>query len=161
MILADAGPLVALFDSRDHHHTRCRRTLDGLKEPLATTTPVLAEAFHLLRPGSIGPPRLMEYIRHGGLGVLPVDDRKLQRCFDLMLQYADIPMDFADASIVCAAEHFETRKVFTLDRGDFATYRIRRGYHQIPFTIIGDPSGPRFVREGVGQDEEVEPAHTP
>ena len=103
----------------------------------------------------------MEYIRHGGLGVLPVDDRKLQRCFDLMLQYADTPMDFADASIVSAAEHFETRKVFTLDRGDFATYRIRRGYHQIPFTIIGDPSGPRCVREGVGQDEEVEPAHTP
>ena len=128
---------------------------------MVTTTPVLAEAFHLLRPGSIGPPRLMEYIRRGGLGVLPVEDQKLQRCFDLMLRYADIPMDFADASLVGAAEYLETDKVFTLDRGDFATYRIRRGYHRIPFTIIGDRSGPRFVREGVGQDEDVEPAHTP
>ncbi len=161
MILVDAGPLVALFDSRDHRHTHCRRTLDGLNEPLMTTTPVLAEAFHLLRPGSIGLPRLMEYIRHGGLGVLPMNDALLQRCFDLMLKYADLPMDFADASIVCAAEHLESRKVFTLDRGDFATYRIRRGYHRIPFTIIGDPSGPGFVREGVEQEEEVEPAHTP
>lgn len=69
-------------------------------------------------------------------------------------------MDLADASIVGAAEHFETGKVFTLDRGDFATYRIRRGYHQLPFTIIGAPSEPRCVREGV-VGEGAEPAHTP
>ena len=43
----------------------------------------------------------------------------------------------------------------------FTTYRIQRGYHQIPFTIIGDPSGPRFVREGVGGEVDEEPAHTP
>lgn len=59
----------------------------------------------------------MEYIRHGGLGVLPMDDRMLPRCFDLMLKYADVP-------------------------------------------IIGDPPGPRCLREGVGA-EEAEPAHTP
>ncbi len=41
-----------------------------------------------------------------------------------------------------------------------ATYRIRRGYHQIPFAILGDPSGPWRVREGVGA-EEAEAARTP
>ncbi len=55
-----------------------------------------------------------------------------------MMQNADLPMDFADAAIVAAAEHSRTEKVFTLDRRDFTTYRITRGYHQIPFTIIGD-----------------------
>ena len=78
-----------------------------------------------------------------------------------MLQYADLSMDFADASIVSTAEEVGTRTVFTLDYKHFATYRIRRGYHRIPFTIIGDPSGPEFVREGVDQEEEVEPALPP
>ena len=30
MILVDTGPLVALFDPRGAHHTRCRRALQGI-----------------------------------------------------------------------------------------------------------------------------------
>ncbi len=158
MILVDAGPLVALFDEDDQHHEHCRRTLKELDEKLITTSPVLAEAFHLLRPGSFGPPRLMDYIRQGGLSVLPMDTELLSRCFELMLRYADIRMDFADASIVSAAERTRTEKVFTVDRKDFATYRIRRGYHQVPFRIVGDSSGPQLVREGVAETEAVSAA---
>ena len=153
MILVDAGPLVALFDANDHQHGHCRRILDELDDELLTTTPVLGEAIHLLRPGSPGPPKLMDYIRHGGLGVRPLDDRSLDRCFDLMMRYADLPMDFADASIVAAAEQTRSDKVFTLDRRDFNTYRIRRGYHRVPFTIIGDPGGPQVMRECVSAEE--------
>ncbi len=138
MILVDAGPLVALFDANDHQHDRCRRILDELDDELLTTTPVLGEAFHLLRPGSPGPPKLTDFIRHGGLGVCPLDDQGLGRCFELMMRYADLPMDFADASIVAAAEQTRSDKVFTLGGRGFATYRIRRGYHRVPFTIIGD-----------------------
>jgi predicted nucleic acid-binding protein len=36
-------------------------------------------------------------------------------------------MDFADASMVVAAEALRTTKVFTLDRADFASYRARVG----------------------------------
>jgi predicted nucleic acid-binding protein len=32
-----------------------------------------------------------------------------------------------DASLVVAAETLRTRKIFTIDRGDFSTYRINRG----------------------------------
>ena len=129
--------------------------LETFDEKLITTVPVLTEALHLLRPGSPGPPRLMGYIRQGGLTVVPLDAELLRRCFELMLQYADTPMDFADASIVCAAEHTRAEKVFTTDRNDFATYRIRRGYHQLPFKIVGDPSGPQLVREGAAETDLV------
>lgn len=159
MILVDTGPLVALFNGRDHHHEYCREILEKLDEDLLTTAPVLTEAFHLLRPTIHRVSGLMDFVRHGGIGVFHMDDRNLRRSFDLMLRYADLPMDLADASIVSAAEEVGTKSVFTLDYKHFATYRIRRGYHQIPFTIIGDASGPRCVREGVG--EEAEPAHTP
>ena len=52
MILVDTGPLVALFDPADRAHDRCVETLKTIKEPLATTYPVLTEAFHLLQPAS-------------------------------------------------------------------------------------------------------------
>ena len=152
MILVDTGPLVALFDSKDQDHGHCLRVLETLDERLVTTTPVVTEALHLLKPGSPGPPRLMDFITNGGTAVLPLDDQTMTRCFDLMIQYADLPMDFADASLVSAAEHSRSDKVFTLDYKHFTTYRIRRGYHRIPFTFIGDPSGPHIVREGLAEE---------
>jgi len=42
-----------------------------------------------------------------------------------MTQYATLPMDFADASLVVAAERLNLRRVFTLDRRDFLLYRPR------------------------------------
>ena len=41
----------------------------------------------------------------------------------MMGKYKDLPMDFADASVVAAAERLGTRRVFTLDR-DFYVYRF-------------------------------------
>ena len=104
MILVDTGPLVALFTPTDDYHRHCVAILESLNEELVTTAPVLTEAFHLLRPGSQGPPRLMEFVRQGGLRVLPMDDECLLRGFQLMDRYADMAMDFADASIVATAE---------------------------------------------------------
>ncbi|MCY4565766.1 MAG: PIN domain-containing protein [Gammaproteobacteria bacterium] len=137
MILVDAGPLIALFDRRDAAHRRCVETLKPIDEPMATTPPVLTEAFHLLNPSSAGALNLMDFISEGGLDVLFLNEDVLMRCFELMAQYADAPMDFADASLVAMAESHNSRKVFSIDRGDFATYRIKRGHHYITFDVLG------------------------
>jgi predicted nucleic acid-binding protein len=50
--------------------------------------------------------------------------------------YADHPMDLADASLVAAAEALGTRKVFTIDRDDFETYRVRRGHRHQAMEIL-------------------------
>ena len=97
---------------------------------------VLTEAFHMLSPGSYGADRLREFIGRGGLAVWFLDETSLQRAFALMEQYADHPMDLADASLIVAAEALPTRKVFTIDRQDFATYRIRRGHRYYGVDII-------------------------
>ena len=65
-----------------------------------------------------------------------MDEAGLQRAFELMEQYADHPMDLADASLIVAAEILLTRKIFTIDRQDFATYRIRRGHRYYGVDII-------------------------
>ena len=136
MILVDSGPLVALFDPKDALHERCRRTLRSLRTPLLTTLPVLTEVFHILSPDSLGSDRLRDFIAQGGMRAWYGDDGALGRAFELMERYADHPMDLADASLVTAAEHLGTRRIFTTDRRDFATYRVRRGHRYHPVEIV-------------------------
>jgi len=136
MILVDTGPLVALFDPADADHSRCVEVLSGIEEPIGTTIPVLTDAFHLLTPGSLGSQRLMDFISGHGLMVRFLDKPMLERGLELMMKYADRPMDLADASLVVMAEHLKCCKVFTIYRGDFITYRIRQGHRNQAFEII-------------------------
>jgi len=136
MILADTGPLVALFDPADARHRRCRAALETIREPLWTTTPVLTEAFHMLEPNSAGADRLRDFMDHGGMSVWFLDRSTLTRAFELMERYADHPMDLADASLIAAAEVLGTRKIFTIDRRDFSAYRVRRGHRLLPIQLL-------------------------
>jgi predicted nucleic acid-binding protein len=140
MILVDTGPLVALFDPADADHPSCVRRLAQIDEPLCTSVPVLTEAFHLLGPASIGSRRLMDFVTAHGLQVRFLDDASLLRAFELMVRYADHPMDLADASLVVLAETLGASKVFTIDRSDFTTYRIRRGHRHVPFEVVSETS---------------------
>jgi uncharacterized protein len=136
VILVDTGPLVGLFDPLDSAHERCRGALRQLREPILTTVAVLTEAFHLLGPGSRGSRALSAFVTHGGVTPYFLDSAALARAFELMERYADLPMDLADASLVVAAERSGARRVLTLDRRDFAAYRIRRGHRQLTFQIV-------------------------
>lgn len=136
MILVDTGPLVALFDPKEEEHSRCREVLRDLKAPLGTSLATLTEAFHILSPDSIGSDRLREFVLQDGLQVLPLERKTLERAFELMEQYRDHPMDLADASLIALAEAIPTRKVFTLDRNDFSTYRLRRGHRHVAVEIV-------------------------
>ena len=136
MILVDTGPLVALLDPKDDMHGPCAAVLRQLRVPLRTTVPVLTEAFHLLDPGSTGAENLRRFVERGGVGVWFLDDAALARAMEVMRQYADHPMDLADASLVVAGERNATRRIFTLDRNDFTTYRLRKGHRQLPWQIL-------------------------
>ncbi|HEV7515551.1 MAG TPA: PIN domain-containing protein [Thermoanaerobaculia bacterium] len=137
MILVDTGPFVALFDPRDGAHKRCKTTLQSLRESLWTTVPVLTESFHMLDPGSLGARRLRDFVLQGGVAVWPMEEMAIRRAFELMEQYEDRPMDLAAASLITAAEALPARQIFTLDRGDFAIYRVRRGQKQEAMEILG------------------------
>lgn len=136
MILADTGPLVALFDPKEEQHADCRRRLLAIRLPVVTTLPVLTEAFHILGPGSRGSEALRSLIAEGGMSVHYGSHEETMRAFELMGTYRDHPMDLADASVITAAETLGTRRVFTLDRNDFETYRIKRGHRLYPVEIV-------------------------
>jgi predicted nucleic acid-binding protein len=136
VILVDTGPLVGLFDPRDEAHSRCRNALARhRRRRLYTTLPVLTEAFHLLSAGSRGAAALREFITAGAIRCWFLDDETVDRAFELMKAYADQPMDLADASLVVAAERLGTRRVLTLDRRDFETYRVLRGHRRVAFQV--------------------------
>ncbi len=76
--------------------------------------------------GYAGQEALWRLVEAGRLELHAPDETELGRMAALMGKYQDLPMDFADASVVAAAERLGTRRVFTLDR-DFLVYRFADG----------------------------------
>lgn len=122
--LCDTGPLVAIADRTESFHEACRAAFETFGGNLVTTWPVLSEAFYFL-DRSFHRDFLWEVIISGGIQVTDISPEELPRMRALMDQYADLPMDFADASLVVLAERLKLRRVFTLDRRDFGVYRPR------------------------------------
>ena len=123
MILMDAGPLVAILHQDDRHHQRCVATLQSIREPIGTTWPVLSEAIHLLRFSWEAQDALWDLMATEALHLIPIDTADVPRMRQLMQKYRDLPMDLADAALVRVAEREDIRRVFTIDRRDFALYR--------------------------------------
>lgn len=138
MTLTDAGALIAICHPADPLHQQAHATADDLPAPLLTTVPALTEALHLLGPNSRYARALQVLYVEGRVRLFFLRDQLIARCFELMAKYADLPMDFADASLVSAAEHLRTNRIFTFDR-DFSVYRVRRGFEHRPFEIVSRP----------------------
>jgi len=128
MIAVDTGPIVALFDKNDNYHDVCHNIIRTLKMPLATTVPVLTEAFYLLSFSWQLQDDLWEFIIEGNMHVYNLDRDFMKTCRGLMRKYHDIPMDLADASLVAMADTENIRTIFTLDK-DFKVYRTRQNKH--------------------------------
>jgi uncharacterized protein len=124
-ILADSGPLVALYDGREPYHRRAIAAMRAAKPPVLTTWAVLTEATHLLPHHASA--RLLSSIENGALHVVELGDSGLSRTIELMRQYHDVPMDLADATIVALAEITGIRHVASIDFDDFETYRLGNG----------------------------------
>lgn len=137
MTLIDTGPLVALFDPKDADHAACHAALRGIDGPLYTTEAVLTEVFHMLGPSGKGADGVKRFLLDGYVTPLPLDQRMLGRCFEYMAQYEDLPMDFADATLIVSAEALSLNRILTLDFSDFSVYRIKRGHRLVSMELVG------------------------
>ena len=90
-----------------------------------STEAVLTEATHLLARVKRGREKCLEFFLEGGATLVFPSSATLRRCHQLIEKYADVPMDYADATLVAFAEELDTDLVFTTD-GDFQIYRMRR-----------------------------------
>lgn len=123
-IVLDTGPLVALLNRRDAFHGWSVEQASKLSPPFFTCEAVVAEAHFLLAGVHQGNNRLIDLIGSGRLDLTFSFSIHSERVGELMRAYADVPMSFADACLVCMAEQEEST-IFTLD-SDFKIYRKNR-----------------------------------
>lgn len=126
MILVDAGPLVALIHADDQQHERCKEVFQSLKERMGTVWPAMTEAMYMLGFAWQAQDALWEMIESDVVRLFPLDHSDIPRMRELMRKYQDLPMDLADAALVRVAEREKLRRIFTVDRRDFAIYRPAR-----------------------------------
>jgi len=135
MTLIDAGPLIALLDQGDADHNACAEVVLDLRAPLVTTWPVFTEAQHLIaaKLGWLAQERLWHQVLRDELRLITLERESLQRSYELMKKYRDVPMDLADATLVAAAESLGVSRIFSLD-SDFRVYRLhgRKAFDIVP-----------------------------
>jgi predicted nucleic acid-binding protein len=122
--LIDTGVMLAAIESDDRMHSRCLEALRSVTLPLLTTEAVLTEFLHLAARNPLGTERAWKFVRSGVLTLRSISDADLPELYRLMLDYADRPMDFADATLVHLAARESLSLILTVDHDDFETYRI-------------------------------------
>jgi predicted nucleic acid-binding protein len=122
-VLIDAGPLIALFDRDDKYHKKIIRFITGKKYKFTSTTAVLTEVFYMLNFNSNVQIDFLEWIMNDGLVLCEIQQQDIPRIIELTKKYVDRPMDFADATLVIAAEKTGIRTIISID-SDFDVYRL-------------------------------------
>jgi predicted nucleic acid-binding protein len=130
MIIADTSYWVALSNPKDQFHALALRKFAELKEPLISTWPVMTEVCHLLlkRQGVHAQLAFIELYRGGGFQAFQLQHTHSPRLSRLMQDYADLPMDLADASLVLLAEELNHGRILSTDGRDFHAYRWKNNH---------------------------------
>ena len=124
-VLVDASGLIALLDRDDSAHERIVEAVKSVRDRLSTVWPALTEAMHLLADVPRATEALCDMVSDEAFEVVDLEAADMARIKALMQKYRDLPMDFADAALVRAAERHGITRIVTLDR-HFHVYRLPR-----------------------------------
>jgi len=132
-VLLDAGPIVALLDARDQWHDKAVAAWPSLGRRCVTVESAIVEATHLMAKRHTDRARVLEFLISHDIPVLAPHLLIHEACVHLLRQYADLPMDYSDATLVALAGRLAIHRIFTFDRRGFAHYRPTQGR---PFEVI-------------------------
>ncbi len=130
--ILDTGPWVALIDRSESKHDICVEWLSGYRDKLYSTEAVLTEVLYLLNFSSKAQAAAIDFVLESAVEIVPLSIESLKTSKRLIEKYADLPMDYADATIVGLAMDSGINTAVTLDRKDFSIYRVKNK----PFVII-------------------------
>ena len=133
-LVVDTSVLFAALDANDNAHHRCAALLAS--DAVATVpAPVVGEVDWLAR--TRGVPKAMWHLLRDILGgsvlVANLDHEDYERALQLIVQYGDMPLSLADASVIAIAERLEQDTIATLDRRHFS---VVRPSHIEAFTLV-------------------------
>ena len=122
-ILIDSGPLIALFDHSDSQHHSMVKFLHRRHFQFISTLAVFTEVSHMLDFSVKAQQDFYNWVMHKGVIIADINQHDIPRLIELTDKYSDIPMDFADATLVITAEKSGIREILSLD-SDFDIYRL-------------------------------------
>lgn len=129
--ILDTGPWVALIDRSETGHKMCVQWLKDYSGKIYSTEAVLTEVLYLLDFSVKAQSAAIDFVLKSVVELIPTSVESLGRVKNLMKKYSDLPMDYADATIVCLAIDTKIKNIVTFDKRDFGIYRIKRQMFQI------------------------------
>ena len=124
-VLLDTSCIVALLDRSERCHRRCVEAVTNLEATLVTCEAVIAESCYLMRTTTGAVDAILANVDRGVFQIPFRLTDSMKRARSLLRRYSKVPMDFADACLVCIANELKTGRILTLDR-DFEVYRWHR-----------------------------------
>ena len=131
--ILDTGPWVALIDRSESRHIECVRWLKNFSGRLYSTEAVLTEVLYILNFSITAQCAALDFVLKAVVEIVPSSSESLKKTKNLMKKYSDLPMDFADATIVCLATETGIQNIVTFDKKDFAIYKLPK---KKSFTIM-------------------------
>ncbi len=122
--LLDTEPWVALLDKSETKHLDCVKWFKTYSGVLFSTEAVLTEVLYLLSFSIQAQAAALDFVLKSAVELVPSNKESLRACQSLMEKYADLPMDFADATLIALAQETGIRDVVTFDKKDFSIYRV-------------------------------------
>ena len=130
MIVADTSALLAFLNQKDQHYKAVNQAFLG--EPIIIVpVAVLSELAYMVE-SRLGPYSMANFLDNCQNGKFSLEWREtdLPRIQELMRQYADLPLGFADAAVITLAENIG--RVATTDRRHFNIVRTERLLELLP-----------------------------
>ncbi len=129
--ILDTGPWVALIDRSESKHDICVQWLKSYSGKLYSTEAVLSEVLYLLNFSVKAQTAAIDFVLKSVVEIIPSSVESLKKVKNLIKKYSDLPMDYADATIVNLAMDTGIHNVITFDQKDFNIYRLKNQ----PFVI--------------------------
>lgn len=133
--MIDSGVLLAYYSANDQYHQQVRQFLESCTSRLVTTHSCVTEVMWLLSSSWRTQNEFLLDVSKALYECIPLLPQDFIRIAELNAQYANLPGDFADLSLVAISERLNISAIATLD-SDFDIYRR---YRNQPFDRIFRP----------------------
>ena len=133
-LVVDTSVVFGALDVGDPDHASCSETVSA-GVALVLPAPVVVELDWIARSrGTLdATSALVNSLLDGSVLVANLELEDYARAIELVEKYADLPLDFVDASVVAIAERLEQDTIATLDRRHFS---VVRPLHVDSFTLV-------------------------
>jgi len=134
-LVCDSGVVYAGLDGNDSRHGECAALLEEAAGGIVIPALAVVEVDWLgqTRGRHDAAARLIASVDDGTAMLADLDIHGYRRVRHLIRQYASLPLDIVDASVIAIAERLEETTIATLDRRHFS---IVRPLHCEAFTLV-------------------------